>query len=110
MNLKRLLLPGAALALLLMLGPTGHGPQAAQDKAAAEATKWEYKIVYFRWGRAEKGARTESMERVEEVMNDLGGKGWELSGTINDVAGDTDKTLRVTMNTNLVLLFKRPKR
>jgi len=95
---------------LFLLAFATYGPRAAEEKPAQLATKWEYKTVYFRWGRTEKGGRTESLEKIETVMNDLGGKGWELTGTLSDVAGDTDKTLRTTMSTNLIAIFKRPKR
>jgi hypothetical protein len=93
-------------AALLSLRQSG----AAQEKLANGATAWEYKNVYFRWGRTEKADRPPlSIEKMEEIMNELGAKGWELSSTVGDVAGDTDQKFRYTTSTNLILIFKRPK-
>jgi hypothetical protein len=111
MSFKRFLLPTTALLLLLGAAFCLRQPGAAQEKVGNALTKWEYKYLYFRWGRTERADRPQlPMEKMEEIMNDLGGKGWELSGTISDVAGDTDQKLRVTANTNIILLFKRPKK
>jgi hypothetical protein len=109
MNPRHLWLPVVALALWLVFTSSAYGPPVAVEKQAQAV--WEYKHVYFRWGRTERADRPQlPMEKLEDVMNELGSKGWELTGTVGDVAGDTDKTLRVTTNTNIILFFKRPKR
>jgi hypothetical protein len=108
-NPKRPLLV-ASLVLLSLLALGTYRPQAAEEKPASGVTKWEYKSVYFRWGRTERPDRPVlPMEKLDEIMNDLGGKGWELAGTMSDVAGDTEQKFRTTMSTNLILYFKRPK-
>jgi hypothetical protein len=111
MSWKRFLLPAAALLMVSAAFLIFRQPSAAQEKLANGSTAWEYKNVYFRWGRTEKTDRPQlSIEKMEEIMNELGAKGWELSGTIGDVAGDTDTKLRTATTTNLILIFKRPKR
>src|SRR5262249_32756491 len=111
MTWNRFLLTTIVMLMLFGSGFAFRQPSAAQEKIGNGATPWEYKNVYFRWGRTEKADRPQlSIEKMEEIMNELGAKGWELSGTVGDVAGDTDQKFRYTTSTNLVLIFKRPKR
>jgi hypothetical protein len=71
--------------------------------------KWEYKTLYV--GQRNDG-QTHSGEKFEEVLNNLGDKGWELVGkgmTDNFVTIGKDQHYSPIVNEYSYLVFKRQK-
>lgn len=77
-------------------------PISAQEKAADGKIKWEYRVV------VPDGYEKEMQTQLDQ----LGGEGWELCGTISNVSGTSSSrngSGTGSVRTNVTLILKRPK-
>ena len=85
MNAKRVLLPAAALAVVVAMAWSVFGPAVAQEKKAEPGrpvVKWDYKV--FRAEGSDKSPRSVSPEKIEATLKMLGEEGWECVGTASE--------------------------
>jgi hypothetical protein len=86
-----------AAAVVLVVAFASRDPASGQEKPAAPAAAWEYKVVT-------KLANHMAAAREEAEFNKLGGEGWELAAT----TGPRSSTATGVAEVGFV--FKRPKR